>query len=101
MDLSEEQIMELNNFIAKNQPSTIDNRGGISNYDLHNGYQIYNELKLKTTSYYKKFGGNAFGYTGYGLYKSIQNEKIYMIESYLQTLTHYVIVDNEDYFVIQ
>lgn len=101
MDLSEEQIMELDNFIAKNQPSTIDNRGGISNYDLNNGYKIYNELKLKTSSYYKKFGGNAFGYTGYGLYKSIQNEKIYMIESYLQTLTHYIIVDNEDYFVIQ
>ena len=35
------------------------------------------------------------------LYKSMQNEKIYMIESYLQTLTHYIIVDNENYFVIQ
>lgn len=101
MDLSEEQIMELETFISANQPSTEDQRGGISNNDLHNGYQIYNELKLKTASYYKKFGGNAYGYTGYGLYKSMQNEKIYMIESYLQTLTHYVIVDNEDYFVIQ
>jgi len=101
MDLSEEQMMELETFIAANQPSTIDNKGGISNNDLNNGYKIYNELKLKTASYYKKFGGNAYGYTSYGLYKSMQNEKIYMIESYLQTLMHYVIVDNQNYFVIQ
>ena len=54
MDLSEEQIMELETFISANQPYTEDQRGGISNNDLNNGYKIYNELKLKTTSYYKK-----------------------------------------------
>ena len=41
MDLSEEQIMELETFISANQPSTEDQRGGISNNDLNNGYKIY------------------------------------------------------------
>ena len=98
MNLSEEQIQELEDFITTNQPSTTDCRGGISNYDLHNGTRIYNELKLKTAPYYELFGKNGFGYTGYALYKSRRNEKIYMIESFMQTLRSYVIVDNEDYF---
>ena len=99
MNLTDDEVKEVERFIATNQPSTNDNRGGISNNDLRNGFRLYNELTVKPAPHYELFGGNGFGYTGYALYKSHQNEKIYMIESFLQTLRSYVIVDNEDYFV--
>jgi hypothetical protein len=87
---------ELDNFISNTKPDIILDHA-LSIRDLQAGKQLYNQMKKDEKQKYEIFGYNAMGYTCFALYQN-KEKNIYFIIVNIQTLSNYLIVENENIF---
>ena len=92
MNLTEEQINEVEVFISTNKPRPNTELRVINSGIFENRKQVYNEIKDHIGPIYRKFGTE--NYRTYALYKS-KNEQIYLISIHFQSLSSYIIIENE------
>jgi len=100
MSLSKEQYETLDKFIADKTPCTDDSLA-ISNNDLINGKQIYDEMKANMVdgeAEYTIFGEDGMGYTCYALYRPANSEKIYLIVVWIQGLRMWMEIKDNTWF---
>jgi len=86
MSLSVAQINELEMFISKNIPR---DPPALSPYHQELREKTFEKVKNGPIGSFEIFGGN--GFSSYSFYKA-QNEKLYLITSFIQELTSYSII---------
>lgn len=79
--------------------SFMDNNGesgngpAISNYQLESSVNLYNKMLESENGSVCQFATNAGGFCTYHYYK--KNDKIYLLDCYMQKIQHYHIVDEK------
>tara|TARA_A100001015_G_C14962207_1_gene701400 strand:- start:849 stop:1175 length:327 start_codon:yes stop_codon:yes gene_type:complete len=82
----------INSFMEKNEDSE-DFGPAISNSQLSSTIVLYEEMLQSENGSICQFGSNACGFTSYHYYK--KNDKIYLIECYIQQIQRYYIVNEK------
>ena len=97
MNLSNEEIDKIEAFIAGNEPHQHKYSSAISMGEVNYGIEQYETIKTMPVTTRLHFASNAMGFTAYMLYKA-KNEKIYVLQAYMQTLTGYNITESKNWF---
>ena len=81
----------IKSFMVNNGES--GNGPAISNYQLESSVNLYNKMLESENGSVCQFATNAGGFCTYHYYK--KNDKIYLLDCYMQKIQHYHIVDEK------